>query len=90
MAGVVGTFLGVTLLTPALVKPLAAALSPVLSFLFGIEGKMAAANAARNPGRTALTASALMVGVSLVVAFSARSKPTSMTPWAATSWRPQL
>ena len=32
---------------------------------------MAAANATRNRGRTALTASALMVGISLVVAFSA-------------------
>jgi putative ABC transport system permease protein len=32
---------------------------------------MAAANAVRNRGRTALTASALMVGISLVVAFSA-------------------
>jgi putative ABC transport system permease protein len=38
---------------------------------FGVEGMMAAANATRNRGRTALTASALMVGISLVVAFSA-------------------
>ena len=71
IAGVVVTFLGISLLIPALVRPLAALFSPVLSLFFGVEGRMAAANAVRNRGRTALTASALMVGISLVVAFSA-------------------
>jgi putative ABC transport system permease protein len=71
LAGVIGTFLGVSLIIPALVRPFAALFSPVLRALFGIEGKMAALNATRNRGRTALTASALMVGVSLVIAFSA-------------------
>nr|MBA2441072.1 ABC transporter permease [Rubrobacter sp.] len=71
IAGVLATFLGVSLVIPALVRPLAALFSPVLRLLFGVEGRMAAANATRNRGRTALTASALMVGVSLVVAFSA-------------------
>jgi putative ABC transport system permease protein len=71
IAGVVLAFLGVSLLIPVLVRPLAALFSPVLRLLFGVEGRMAAANATRNRGRTALTASALMVGISLVVAFSA-------------------
>jgi putative ABC transport system permease protein len=71
IAGVIGAFLGVSLVIPALVRPLAALFSPILRLLFGVEGKMAAANATRNRGRTALTASALMVGISLVVAFSA-------------------
>ncbi len=71
IAGVVGTFLGVSLIIPALVRPLSALFSPFLRLLFGVEGKMAATNATRNRGRTALTASALMVGISLVVAFSA-------------------
>ena len=71
IAGVVGTFLGVSLVIPALIRPLAALFSPGLRLFFGVEGKMAAANATRNRGRTALTASALMVGISLVVAFSA-------------------
>jgi len=71
LAGVIGTFLGVSLIIPVLVRPLAAVFSPALRLLFGIEGRMAAANATRNRGRTALTASALMVGVSLVIAFSA-------------------
>ena len=63
--------MGVSLIIPALVRPLSALFSPVLRLLFGVEGKMAATNATRNRGRTALTASALMVGISLVVAFSA-------------------
>ena len=71
IAGVIGAFLGVSLVIPALVRPLAALFSPILRLLFGVEGRMAAANATRNTGRTALTASALMVGISLVVAFSA-------------------
>jgi putative ABC transport system permease protein len=71
IVAVIGAFLGVSLVTPALVRPLAALFSPVLRLLFGVEGRMAAANATRNRGRTALTASALMVGISLVVAFAA-------------------
>jgi putative ABC transport system permease protein len=71
IAAVVGAFLGVSLVIPALVRPLAALFSPILRLLFGVEGRMAAANATRNRGRTALTASALMVGISLVVAFAA-------------------
>jgi putative ABC transport system permease protein len=71
IAGVVCAFLGVSLVIPVLVRPLAALFSPALGLLFGVEGRMAAANATRNRGRTALTASALMVGISLVVAFAA-------------------
>lgn len=71
IAAVIGAFLGVSLIIPALVKPLAVLFSPILRVLFGVEGRMAAANATRNRVRTALTASALMVGISLVVAFSA-------------------
>ncbi len=71
IAGIIAAFLGVSLLIPVVVKPLAALFSPVLRLLFGVEGRMAAANATRNRHRTALTASALMVGISLVVAFAA-------------------
>ena len=71
IAAVIGAFVGVSLIIPVLVRPLAALFSPILRLLFGLEGRMAAANATRNRGRTALTASALMVGISLVVAFAA-------------------
>jgi putative ABC transport system permease protein len=71
IAAIIAAFLGISLVVPVLVRPLAALFSPALRLLFGVEGRMAAANATRNRGRTALTASALMVGISLVVAFSA-------------------
>ena len=71
IAAIIAAFLGISLVIPVLVRPLAASFTPLLRLLFGVEGKMAAANATRNRGRTALTASALMVGISLVVAFSA-------------------
>jgi len=71
IVAIIATFLGISLIIPALVRPFAALFSPVLRLLLGVEGRMAAANATRNRGRTALTASALMVGISLVVAFSA-------------------
>jgi putative ABC transport system permease protein len=71
IGGVVGTFFGISLVIPSLVRPLTALFAPVLRLFFGVEGKMALANTLRNRGRTALTASALMVGISLVVAFSA-------------------
>jgi putative ABC transport system permease protein len=71
IAAIIAAFLGISLVIPVLVRPLALLFSPVLGLLFGVEGRMAAANATRNRGRTALTASALMVGISLVVAFSA-------------------
>ena len=71
IVAIIAAFLGISLIIPVLVEPLAALFSPALRLLFGVEGRMAAANATRNKGRTALTASALMVGISLVVAFSA-------------------
>jgi putative ABC transport system permease protein len=71
IVAIIAAFLGISLMIPVLVRPLAALFSPLLRLLFGVEGRMAAANATRNRGRTALTASALMVGISLVVAFSA-------------------
>ncbi|HEX2740827.1 MAG TPA: ABC transporter permease, partial [Rubrobacter sp.] len=71
ITAIIAAFLGISLVIPVLVRPLAALFSPLLRLLFGVEGRMAAANATRNRGRTALTASALMVGISLVVAFSA-------------------
>ncbi|ASQ95141.1 ABC transporter permease [Streptomyces sp. 11-1-2] len=57
--------IGVFVLTPLLSRPLIAAASPVLR-LFGMPGKLARQNAVRNPRRTAATASALMVGLTLI------------------------
>ncbi|MEU1947777.1 ABC transporter permease [Streptomyces sp. NPDC059474] len=57
--------IGVFILTPLLSRPLIAAASPVLK-IFGMPGKLARQNAVRNPRRTAATASALMVGLTLI------------------------
>lgn len=64
--GVVGLFLGVALLAPRLVKPLAHVVGWPARRAGGIAGELAGANAARNPGRTASTAAALMIGLTLV------------------------
>ncbi|MEU8828590.1 ABC transporter permease [Streptomyces sp. NPDC048636] len=57
--------IGVFVLTPLLSRPLIAAAAPLLR-VFGMPGKLARQNAVRNPRRTAATASALMVGLTLI------------------------
>ncbi|MEV5122325.1 FtsX-like permease family protein [Streptomyces decoyicus] len=56
---------GVFILTPLLSRPLIALATPVLR-AFGISGLLARQNALRNPRRTAATASALMIGLTLI------------------------
>jgi len=64
--GVALTFIGVAMLTPLISRPVAAALgAPVRAT--GVSGKLGRENAMRNPRRTAATASALMIGLGLVV-----------------------
>ncbi|MQY16594.1 hypothetical protein SRB5_67960 [Streptomyces sp. RB5] len=57
--------IGVFVLTPLLSRPLIALAAPVLR-LFGVAGRLARQNAVRNPRRTSATASALMIGLTLV------------------------
>ena len=74
--GALLVFLGVALLSPRLVPPLAAAVGRPLP---GLMGRLARENAMRQPGRTAVTASALMIGVTLVAfvsIFAAGAKAT--------------
>lgn len=56
--------IGVFVLTPLLSRPVIATAAPVLR-LFGVSGKLARRNAVRNPRRTAATAAALMIGLTL-------------------------
>jgi putative ABC transport system permease protein len=59
-------FIGVALVSSYLVRPLASLVGqPALRF-GGTAGRLASANAVRNPGRTATTAAALMIGLALV------------------------
>ncbi|MFE6776424.1 ABC transporter permease [Streptomyces sp. NPDC057702] len=63
--GAVLLLVGVFVLTPLLSRPMIAAAAPVLR-IFGMPGKLARQNAVRNPRRTAATASALMIGLTLI------------------------
>jgi putative ABC transport system permease protein len=64
--GAIGLFVGVAFLARYLVRPLAAVIGWPIERAFGTTGRLARENAERNPGRTATTAAALMVGVGLV------------------------
>ncbi|MSO40891.1 MAG: FtsX-like permease family protein [Solirubrobacterales bacterium] len=59
-------FLGVALLSPRLVRPLASLVGLPLERTRGVAGRLARENSVRNPGRTAATAAALMIGLALV------------------------
>jgi putative ABC transport system permease protein len=59
-------FVGVALISSRLVKPLAWFLAWPGSRIAGAAGRLARDNSVRNPARTALTASALMIGLALV------------------------
>jgi putative ABC transport system permease protein len=58
---------GFALLAPTLVKPLSGFVGAPLERIQGLTGRLARENARRQPQRTAVTASALMIGVALVV-----------------------
>jgi putative ABC transport system permease protein len=64
--GALATFLGVALVSPYLVRPLASIVGRPFERTRGITGRLARENTVRQPGRTAVTAAALMVGVALV------------------------
>ena len=65
-AGCLLLFLGVALISSRLVKPLGSVLGWPGRRIGGAAGKLASENAVRNPGRTAATAAALMIGIALV------------------------
>ncbi len=67
-AGVLGLFLGVAMIAPRLVRPLASVLGWPATRIGGVAGSLARSNSMRNPGRTASTAAALMIGLALVTA----------------------
>jgi putative ABC transport system permease protein len=71
-AGVVGlgavlTLFGVAMFSPRLVRPLASLIGWPLERLRGLTGRLARENSVRKPGRTAVTAGALMIGLAVVV-----------------------
>ncbi len=64
--GAVAVVFAVSLFSPRLVPPLAALAGWPLERLRHLTGRLARENAERNPSRTAVTAAALMIGVTLV------------------------
>jgi putative ABC transport system permease protein len=68
--GAVGVFIGVAMLAPTLVPPIARVLGYPAARFGGAAGMLARGNSIRNPSRTASTASALMIGLTLVTLVS--------------------
>ena len=64
--GVLALFIGVAMLSSRLVRPLVQVVGIPARRMGGAAGKLAEGNAQRNPGRTAATAAALMIGIALV------------------------
>jgi putative ABC transport system permease protein len=64
--GVLLLFVGVAMLSSHLVGPIAMLVGRPARTLGGPAGRLASQNAVRNPGRTAMTAAALMIGLALV------------------------
>jgi putative ABC transport system permease protein len=86
--GAVLLIIGVFVLTPLLSRPLIALAAPVLR-VFGVSGKLARQNSVRNPRRTAATASALMIGLTLITGMTvmAGSLQTSIDKMASSALR---
>jgi putative ABC transport system permease protein len=64
--GILGLFVGVAFAAPHMVKPLTRMVGLPARRSGGVAGELANANSVRNPSRTASTAAALMIGLTLV------------------------
>ncbi|WP_411143535.1 ABC transporter permease [Streptomyces sp. x-80] len=86
MAGSMLTLIGMIILAPLLSRPLVSLAGRITTRLFGISGKLAKENALRNPRRTAATASALMIGLTLITGMTVvgESAQRGMDKMAAT------
>ncbi|MGZ5312296.1 MAG: ABC transporter permease [Solirubrobacterales bacterium] len=70
IAGTIAIFFGIALVAPFLISPLTRVLSWPVRRLAPVEGRLAADSARSNPARTAATATALMIGLALVVSIN--------------------
>jgi putative ABC transport system permease protein len=68
--GSAATLVAVIALGPVVARPVARSIGVPLPWVKGTTGRLARENASRNPRRTAATASALLVGVTVVVVFT--------------------
>ncbi|MBN1095310.1 FtsX-like permease family protein [Blastococcus sp. TML/C7B] len=79
LPGGVLSFLGVVLLAQRAVPPVVAAAGRLAGRFGGVPARLAAGNATRNPRRTAATATALLIGVTLTSAFVVGAASTKAT-----------
>jgi putative ABC transport system permease protein len=82
LPGGVLSFLGIVLLAQRAVPPVVAAAGRLAGRLGGVPARLAAGNATRNPRRTAATATALLIGVTLTSAFVVGAASTRATATA--------
>jgi putative ABC transport system permease protein len=68
--GMFAVLMSIALMSPAVAVPVIAPLGVLYQRVFGTTGRLATQNSLRNPGRTAATASALMIGLALVTTIS--------------------
>lgn len=83
LPGGVLSFLGVVLLSQRAVPPVVAAAGRLAGRFGGVPARLAAGNATRNPRRTAATATALLIGVTLTSAFVVGASSTRATAQAS-------
>jgi putative ABC transport system permease protein len=69
MVGILLVFVGILVGTSVIARPVTRVLGAPIARLRGVTGRLARENAMRNPRRTASTASALTIGVSLMTFF---------------------
>ena len=80
------------LLSPLLSLALARALRPILRWLRPVEGALAADSLIQSPRRTSASVAALMLSITLVIAFAgmARASYLSIVDWMNTALNPDL
>jgi putative ABC transport system permease protein len=83
LPGGVLSFLGIVLLAQRAVPPVVAAAGRLAGRFGGVPARLAAGNATRNPRRTAATATALLIGVTLTTAMVVGSASTRATATAS-------
>ncbi len=82
LPGGAASFLGVVLLAQRAVPPVVRAAGGLVSRVGGVPARLAAGNATRNPRRTAATATALLIGVTLTTAMVVGTASTRATATA--------
>jgi putative ABC transport system permease protein len=70
-SGALVFLIGMVIAAPSLVVPVAQLFSPILSLLYAREGDLARNNMTRQPGRVAITASTLMIGLATLIMMAA-------------------